>query len=227
MDSFRYAQFCPLARTTEILGHRWVLLILRELLVAPQRFSDLKRRLRGVSSSVLAERLGLLESHGVVARRLLPPPAAATVYELTQSGRELRPALLELARWGVRHLLPPRADDHVEPDWLRVGMQAFACPGPTPARRFELRVQGPESDAVVRVAGGPDGTHPIDDELPVDACIQAPFMVLIGLASGLLPVSDALASDDVHVTGDIEALSDFCQLFEMNFEPQSQKGASP
>ena len=227
MDQFRYDQFCPLARATEILGHRWVLLILRELFVGPQRFSDLRRRLPGVSSSVLAGRMAALESQGVVVRRELAPPTAITVYELTADGRALEPVLIALNRWGARFVMPPLPGDHVEPDWLGMAVRAFGRPGPTPARRFELCPRAGEREAVVRVAGGPDGTHPIDDDLPVDVRIRAPVMVVMGLMSGMLSPAAALAADDVQVEGDSEALSDLAGLFEMELEPNTPKGTSP
>jgi len=103
----RYAQFCPLTRAVEILGERWTMLLLRELIAGPQRFSDLKERLPGVSSSVLAGRLVRLEEKGLIAKRELPAPAASTVYELAEAGRALRPALIELLRWGMRFLGEP------------------------------------------------------------------------------------------------------------------------
>jgi DNA-binding HxlR family transcriptional regulator len=217
VDPFRYEQFCPLARATEILGHRWVMLILRELFVGPQRFSDLRRRLPGLSSSVLADRLAGLEEQGVVARQVLAPPAAATVYELTQDGRALEPALLALTRWGARFLNSPEPGDHVEPDWLGLAINAFARTGPTPGRRFELRPYSGDREAVLRVAGGPDGTSSIRDDLPVDVSIQAPMIVLMGLMSGAIPPETVLAADDVQVEGNVETLSDLPALFEMDF----------
>ena len=96
MSEFRYAQFCPLARAAEVVGERWTLLIARELLLGPKRFSDLREALAGVSSSVLADRLARLERRDVVAWRRLPPPAAARVYELTETGRALEPVVLAL-----------------------------------------------------------------------------------------------------------------------------------
>lgn len=227
MDPFRYAQFCPLARATEILGHRWVMLILRELFVGPQRFSDLRRRLPGVSSSVLADRLAGLEARNVVGRRALAPPAAATVYELTDDGRALEPALLALTRWGARFLNSPAPGDHVEPDWLGIAIDAFARTGPTPARRFELRPYSGDREAVLRVAGGPDGTHSIRDDLPVDVSIQAPVMIVMGLMSGAIPPETALAADDVQIEGDFETLSDLPGLFEMDLQLHNSKGTSP
>lgn len=227
MNPFRYEQFCPLARATEILGHRWVMLILRELFVGPQRFSDLRRRLPGLSSSVLADRLAGLEEQGVVGRRELAPPAAATVYELTRDGRALEPALLALTRWGARFLSSPAPGDHVEPDWLGLAIDAFARTGPTPARRFELRPYSGDREAVLRIAGGPDGTHSIRDDLPVDASIQAPVMIVMGLMSGAIPPATVLTADGVQVEGNVETLSDLPGLFEMDFQPNNPKGTSP
>jgi DNA-binding HxlR family transcriptional regulator len=124
VTEFRYAQFCPLARATELLGERWTLLVVRDLLTA-LRFSDLRSRLRGISSSVLAARLERLEARGLVAQRELPAPAASVVYELTEAGRALRPVIVELARWGLRFLLPPNPNDHTEPAWATLFAELF------------------------------------------------------------------------------------------------------
>src|SRR3990170_4910731 len=96
----RYSQFCALARAAEILGERWTLLIIRELLLRQKRFSDLSDRLSGVSPTVLTARLNALVEHGVVQRVTLPPPFNAQVYELTPIGLGLKPAIRELIRWG-------------------------------------------------------------------------------------------------------------------------------
>src|SRR5687768_10658821 len=95
-----YPQFCAVARALEILGERWTLLIVRELLLGPKRFSDLKGRLDGISSSVLTQRLSRLEGDGLVRRTYLEPPAASTVFELTQHGWSLEQPLFALIRWG-------------------------------------------------------------------------------------------------------------------------------
>src|SRR5262245_26206081 len=104
-EAFRYAQFCAVARAAEILGHRWNLLIRRELFHGPMRCRDLRDRLRDVSSSDLAERLRELEARGVIRHRELALPASVDVYELTDDGRAFWPALVEIARWGVRFLV--------------------------------------------------------------------------------------------------------------------------
>jgi DNA-binding HxlR family transcriptional regulator len=97
-----YHDACPIGRSLDVVGERWALLVVRELLLGPQRFSDLRHALPGVSSNLLTDRLRELAAHGVVARRKLPPPAGAAVYELTDSGKELEPVLLALGQWGSR-----------------------------------------------------------------------------------------------------------------------------
>lgn len=219
MDPFRYEQFCPLARATEILGHRWVLLILRELFLGPQRFSDLRRRLPGLSSSMLSDRLAALEVQGVVARRTLEPPAAASVYELTPDGRALEPVMVSLTRWGARFLTSAEPGDHVEPDWLRLAVAAFARRDAMPSRRFELRPTQGDRRATIRVLGGPEGARAIDDDLPVDAAIEAPVMIVMGLMSGAIPPDVVATLDGVRIEGDTKALMDLPRLFDFSGPP--------
>src|SRR3954452_19873701 len=97
-----YADACPIARALDAVGERWALLVVRELLLGPQRFADLRRALPGASSNMLDDRLRELAGHGVLSRRQLPPPAASMVYGLTAAGRELEPVVLALGGWGAR-----------------------------------------------------------------------------------------------------------------------------
>jgi DNA-binding HxlR family transcriptional regulator len=220
LDRFRYAQFCPIARAAEILGQRWMLLVFRELFGGPRRFSDLRRRLRGMSSSVLAERLASLEQAGLVGRRVLPPPSAASVYELTADGRAFEPALLEITRWGLRLMTPPRPGEQLEPEWVRLGVRAFARRSAGPARRFELRMPAEPEPISVRVAGGAEGTTVLDDDAPVDASVTAPPLVILGLLSGGLDPAQALRDGAVVVAGDAAALADLPRLFDVLPEPE-------
>jgi DNA-binding HxlR family transcriptional regulator len=223
VPDFRYAQFCPLARAAEVLGNRWSMLILRELMLGPQRFSDLRRRLAGVSTSVLSERLAALEGFGVIAQQELPPPAAARVYRLTARGQSARPVLLALARFGLHWLGPMGGGDHFEADWLRLSLEAFAAPGPTPARRFELRIaSGPGSEAVVlRFAGGPTGLHFLHDGEPADVVVTAEPQHLLGLLTGLLP-ADAARAQGASIEGDDATLADLPRQFQFRPEPPSR-----
>lgn len=112
-----YRQFCGLARALDVVGERWTLLIVRNLLLGPRRYSDLMAELPGITTNLLAKRLRELEAAGIVERREKPPPVAATVYGLTEAGAALEPAILELARWGGRYMDGPRAGDTVNIGW--------------------------------------------------------------------------------------------------------------
>jgi DNA-binding HxlR family transcriptional regulator len=216
VDGFRYAQFCPLARAAEILGERWTLPLARELMVGPQRFSDLRRRLPGLSSSVLATRLARLEALGVVTRSELPPPAASMVYTLTEAGRGLEPVLREAMRWGLRFLGAPKAGDHIEADWVPLAFRFLARKQPTPARGFEVRVRAEPEPVRVYVRGGRGGTRVGEPGGPVDLTFSAPALVVLGLASGALDGMATLHADAVRFEGDPEAIRDFPALFDMS-----------
>jgi DNA-binding HxlR family transcriptional regulator len=115
MPARSYGQYCPVAKTLELVGERWTLLIVRELLVEPKRFTDLHTALDGIPRNLLADRLRDLEAHGVVTRHELPPPAARSVYDLTDAGRALLPVIGALAQWGLAHLPPPEPGEPVSP----------------------------------------------------------------------------------------------------------------
>jgi DNA-binding HxlR family transcriptional regulator len=123
-----YAQYCGLARALDVLGERWTLLVIRELMLGPKRFSDLLEGLPGIGANVLSARLKALEAEDVVGRRRMPPPAASTVYELTERGRELEPAVLSLMRWGIDLLGARSEDDRYRPGWLFNGLRAAFDP---------------------------------------------------------------------------------------------------
>lgn len=104
-----YGDACALARALDVIGERWALLIVRELLFGPQRYSDVRRALPNASSNLIADRLGELEGRGVIRRRKLPPPAGSSVYELTDWGRKLEPIVLALGHWAAGVPLPREA----------------------------------------------------------------------------------------------------------------------
>jgi DNA-binding HxlR family transcriptional regulator len=106
-----YKQYCPVAHALDLVGDRWALLVVRELMLGPRRYTDLAEALPGIGSNILATRLRSLESAGVVRKTKLPPPAAVSVYELTENGRALDDVLHALARWGARTLPAPDPED--------------------------------------------------------------------------------------------------------------------
>jgi DNA-binding HxlR family transcriptional regulator len=123
----RYDQYCPIAHSLELVGERWTLLVVRELLYGSKRYTDLLDNVPGIGTNILAARLKELESAGIVEKKKLPPPWASTVYELTPAGRELRPVLHELARFGARLMGPP-PPDALEPGWLMHALDLALSP---------------------------------------------------------------------------------------------------
>ncbi len=122
-----YGQYCPIAHSLGVLGERWSLLVVRELMHGPRRYTDLAGGLPGIGTNILAARLRDLEAGGVLRKVKLPPPAASTVYELTPKGEALQPVLHELARWGARSLGPPNPGD-LGPGWLKDTLEIALVP---------------------------------------------------------------------------------------------------
>ena len=165
-----YDQYCPIAHALNLVGERWALLVIRELMHGPLRYTDLAERL-GIGTNILAARLRDLEAGGVVTKRTLAPPAASRVYELTDYGRELKPALRELALWGARSLGAPDATDDLFPGWVENAVDTVLAPVAPPGR-FEFRVgdevaalvdgetlAGPIEEPDVVVEGDPEGVY--------------------------------------------------------------------
>jgi DNA-binding HxlR family transcriptional regulator len=216
MSATRYAQFCALARAAEILGERWTLLIIRELLLGPRRFGDLAARLGRVSPTVLTMRLNALIESGVVRRATLPSPFNAQVYELTPVGRDLHPAIRALIRWGGHFLFPMRPDDEFEPDWVLLALDAIARRTPTPARRMVLRVRHGAKAASFVVTGGPSGTTIAAGEGPSGAAIEARFDTLLRIIARQLPLDQAISDGLASVEGSLPAARMLPRLFDLS-----------
>jgi DNA-binding HxlR family transcriptional regulator len=147
----RYDQYCPIACSLGLVGERWTLLVVRELMHGPKRYTDLVDGLPGIGTNILAARLKALETAGLVERRKLPPPAASSVYELTPVGQELRPVLHELARFGARLMGPPPLEA-LDPGWLVDALDLSLSPI-SPTGRLAFRIGEEEAslvDGVVR-----------------------------------------------------------------------------
>src|SRR5262245_27818300 len=162
-----YGDRCGIARALDAVGDRWALLVVRELLLGPKRFTDLRAGLPRVSPDVLAQRLRELEASGVLRRDSLPPPAASQIYELTDRGRELKPVILALGRWGSGE---PANDGPLGPDAAVIALMTMfdgELEGTFELRldghAFALRAAGGRLDAARGPAGAPDavvGTSP-------------------------------------------------------------------
>ncbi|MFP5305180.1 MAG: winged helix-turn-helix transcriptional regulator [Gammaproteobacteria bacterium] len=215
MSGTRYAQFCALARAAEILGERWTLLIIRELLLGPKRFGDLAGRLDGVSPTMLTSRLNALVESGVVQRATLPPPFNAQVYELTPVGQALRPAMRDLIRWGGHFLFPMREDDEFEPDWALLALDAIAGRARTPARRLALRIRHKTRTASFVVRGGDGGTTISSGEAPGATVIETGFDTLLRVLSGKLPLDRAVADGLARVDGSLTSARSLPRMFDL------------
>jgi DNA-binding HxlR family transcriptional regulator/putative sterol carrier protein len=208
-----YCDGCAAAHALDLIGERWALLVVRELLLGPKRFTDLRAGLPGVSPNVLAQRLRDLEQAGVVRRRKLPPPAASRVYELTEWGMELEPVIVRLGRWGARSPSRPR-DAALGVDSLvlsfRTMFDSRAAQGLKAS--YELRLGEDVFRAVV--ANGWFEIVRGDAERP-DAIISTDAGTLAALVYEGRELAEALRSGEVKVEGDESAVARFVTLFPL------------
>jgi DNA-binding HxlR family transcriptional regulator/putative sterol carrier protein len=213
----RFDQYCPIAHALSLVGERWALLIVRELLRGPKRYTDLAAGLPGIGTNVLATRLRELEDACLVAKRKLPPPAASTVYELTEYGAGLEEVLHSVARWGARSLGLPRHDEDLPPEW---GLNAFR------ALFYPERAQGLTATWVIRVGDDVFTVHVDEGRLCIelgaapapDADLAMDMATFYALASGDLPLAEPLGDGRVRVEGDAAVAERFFEIF--SFAPR-------
>jgi DNA-binding HxlR family transcriptional regulator len=202
-----YGQYCGLARALDLVGERWALLVVRELLLGPRRFTDLLAGLPGVSTNVLATRLRQLERAGVVARRTLPPPAASSVYELTGYGRAIEPAVAALGRWGAASLGERQPGQPLRSHWLALALKAFfhGDRAAGPDRVYEVRLREGAFRLVVAGGGLEIAAGPAAD---ADLVLEADDDLLVGVLAGQLdPGALTVAA------GDPAEVARFVELF--------------
>ncbi|MCV3243066.1 winged helix-turn-helix transcriptional regulator [Mesorhizobium sp. ZC-5] len=208
-----YEDACATAHALDLLGERWALLVMRELMLGPRRFGDLRASLPAISANVLTQRLEGLEGAGVVRRRKLPPPASVQVYELTEWGLEAEPILLSLGKWAVRS---PRHDPTLplSPVALMLSFRAKFEAGK--ARGLDILMAfrfGAESFSVgvmngvlITERGEPQRT---------DAVVSGSPSAIAGLAYGKLPLAELEQQGALEIAGERTALQRFADLFEM------------
>ncbi|WP_328432289.1 MULTISPECIES: helix-turn-helix domain-containing protein [unclassified Streptomyces] len=196
-----YDQYCSAARALDLVGDRWTLLIVRELLAGPRRYTDLHADLPGVSTDVLASRLKDMERDGLTSRRRLPPPGAAYVYELTARGRELLPVLQALSRWGEAELGERRATDALRAHWFALPLLRSLEEVPDSEGLVEVRLE--EGDFHLH-AGAADGAVYGDGPAPgePDARLVLDAGTCSAVSRGELSLTDAVRGGRVTVTGD-------------------------
>jgi DNA-binding HxlR family transcriptional regulator len=204
----RYDDPCGIARALDVVGERWALLVVRELIFGPKRFLQLRDGLHGVSPNVLSQRLRDLEEAGVVRRGVLDPPAGVAIYELTARGQALEPVLLELGRWGTQQ--PATASGKLSASALLVALKTVFHPAAAVHATFALRVDGDWFR--VTVAGDSiDIAHGRSERPAVTFDTDA--ATLRSVAFGREPISDAERDGRLTVDGDRSLAERFVRMF--------------
>jgi DNA-binding HxlR family transcriptional regulator/putative sterol carrier protein len=208
-----YGEACRFASALDVVGERWALLVVRELLLGPKRFTDIRAGLPGASPNILSERLRELEGAGVIRRRKLAPPAGSWVYELTDWGAELEPVVTGLGAWGARSPLPPTGT-RIGVDSIVLALRSLFDAGRAGDRRaeYELRIDGTRFR--VTIEGG-------EIELARGAAASPSLAIVAGpgdlaaLLTGQLTLEAALDSGAVKIEGSRREAARFLRLFPM------------
>jgi DNA-binding HxlR family transcriptional regulator len=210
----RFDQYCPVAHAMCMVGERWSLLIVRELLHGPKRYTDLQEGLPGIGTNILAARLRELEGGGIVSKRKLAPPAASTVYELTEYGQELEEVVYALARWGARTLGPPGPDDELYEEWGVNGLPALFTPEAARGltETYVLRIEGDTFSASVEDGRLHVSVGPVDD---ADVTIETDMATFFRLTGQELSAAHALEQGLVTVEGDRAAFERCFDVFSL------------
>jgi DNA-binding HxlR family transcriptional regulator len=208
-----YGDGCGIAHALDLVGERWALLVVRELLLGPKRFTDLRGGLPGASPNVLSQRLRELERAGVVQRRRLPPPAGSWVYELTDWGRELEPIVVTLGAWAVRSPSLPR-DAPVGADSVALALRTLFDPDAAQGlsavyelRMGESRFQLGIADGRIELERGRIGDP--------DATIETDSVTLRDVVWNGREIAHALHAGDMRIEGDRRAVTRFLSLFRL------------
>jgi DNA-binding HxlR family transcriptional regulator/putative sterol carrier protein len=202
MNGRSYNQFCALAYALDAVGERWTLLIIRELLTGPRRFTDLIDGLPGISSNLLSERLKGLMQQGIISRRLLPPPAGSTVYELTPLGLALESPVLELGKWGS-HFLPASLEGVALPSLgaMALAIKAFFHPEQAQGvnETYELHLGNEVLQVQVK-----EGELQVQQGAAQKAGVvfHTDMQVFVGLFAGQIKPEEAISGGLIRIEGD-------------------------
>lgn len=209
MPARSYGQYCAVAKSLDVVGDRWTLLVVRELLEGPRRYGDLLSSLAPIATDMLASRLRDLEAHGLVCKRTLPKPASTIAYELTDDGRALEDVVNAYARWGRRLLDTRQAGDAMRPQWLTRAVRAYIRPDRT-GPPITIRLVTPEGDATVTVS--PDAVEAVADDTEPDVTLTGSAETLFA-AMDPDRVSELVASGALQIDGTPGAVRRIAGLF--------------
>jgi DNA-binding HxlR family transcriptional regulator len=209
-----YDQFCGLARALDVVGERWALLVIRELLISPRRYTDLHNALGGAASNLLAGRLRDLQAAGVISTRAVPAPTPARLYELTELGRQLEPAVLALTRWGAHKMLAGKRGDVFRPDWLVIAFRALLA---NKRSRSKSQIRFLVDDTSIRIDATPAGcTVDLGATPQANLVVKTDGATALAIVSGHLPLAGAVRSGGATVTGTKKFVQAAAALFEVD-----------
>lgn len=217
-----YQQRCSVAKALDLVGDRWTLLVVRELLPGPRRFKHLQDGLPGIGTAMLSARLKGLEEHGLVRRAQLPPPADTPVYELTEDGQAIEPVLLALGRFGYRYVVDAGPDHTWRPSWNPLFMRTWFKPEAAVGLRetYEFRI-----DDEVFHARVDDGTAAVVSGPAADPTVslQTDSETYLAWAGGDLKATDAIAAGRMRIEGDRKALGRCGRVFPPPSAPAANR----
>lgn len=208
-----YGQYCGFARALELVGERWALLILRDLLVGPKRFGEIQRGLPGIPTNILTARLNELEESGIIRRRVMPRPAKGVAYELTDDGLGLEDTILALGRWGALRLGEPRPDETVTEDSVATALRTTFRPEAAGKAKvtYLLRLGSIQVHASIRNGAIAVGRGEVEKP---DLIIETgPALRL--LMANEVSAAEAIKKKLVRLTGDPKLLDRFVQIFRI------------
>ncbi len=208
-----YGQYCGFARALELVGERWALLIVRDLLVGPKRFGEIQRGLPGIPTNILSARLSELEDSGLVRRRAVARPAKGLAYELTEAGAALEEPVLALGRWGARHLGEPRPDETITEDSIAMALRTTFRPEAAGKAKVTYLLRLGEIEVHARIRDGTIvvGRGPVSKP---DLVIES-GPALRALMAGEISPAEAIKKRLVRVTGDSKLLDRFVRIFRI------------
>jgi DNA-binding HxlR family transcriptional regulator len=188
-----YRQYCGLALALDLVGDRWTLLIVRELLTGAKRFRDLQDGLPGVATNLLSSRLRMLEESELIERRTLPPPAGTTVYSLTNLGAELEEPVHALVRWGAQFMGHRTREQEFRSHWLGVALQAVGLHADSSPESLALQTDLPEGSLMLNLSPSGVEVGTLDARVP-DVRLRGTAACILGLAAGELDWNAAVRS---------------------------------
>ncbi|HEY3726744.1 MAG TPA: helix-turn-helix domain-containing protein [Solirubrobacteraceae bacterium] len=213
-----YGEYCAIAKSLDVVGDRWTLLIVRELaLRGACRYTDLRNGLPGIATNLLADRLRELEQAGVIAREDAPPPIATALFQLTPRGEQLKPVLEDLVRWGIPLMTQQKPSDAVRSHWLACALELMLTDRQPDASPVTVALQTGDQPIVIETHDGAIHTR-LGKADSADATLTGAPRAILGLLLGLLELADAEANG-IDYQGDPTILE--------RLRPQAATGVPP